>query len=154
MARTIAKVPVESRATDYISLGVMSKSFPAEAIEGVLARTGRASLCIMARGVAHQLGHGQKASLLITRIATLTFALALGLVNMPCSGAQDADTSGSPQFAVASIRLVPPNRQGYTSISPYGQPLFIARNIFMTLLIELAYNVDETSIRDLPRREN
>ena len=32
------------RITDYIGLGVMSKSFPAEVIEGVLARTGRASL--------------------------------------------------------------------------------------------------------------
>ena len=32
------------RITDYIGLGVMSKSFPAEAIEGVLARTGTASL--------------------------------------------------------------------------------------------------------------
>ena len=44
MARTVAELPAGSRITDYISLGVVSKSFPAEAIEGVLARTGRASL--------------------------------------------------------------------------------------------------------------
>ncbi len=44
MARTVAELPAGVRITDYISLGVMSKSFPAEAIEGVLARTGRASL--------------------------------------------------------------------------------------------------------------
>lgn len=44
MARTVAELPAGSRITDYISLGVVSKCFPAEAIEGVLARTGRASL--------------------------------------------------------------------------------------------------------------
>ncbi len=44
MARTVAELPSGSRITDYISLGVVSKSFPAQAIEGVLARTGRASL--------------------------------------------------------------------------------------------------------------
>ena len=44
MARTVAELPPGSRITDYISLGVVSKSFPAEAIEGALARTGRASL--------------------------------------------------------------------------------------------------------------
>ena len=44
MARTVAELPAGVRITDYISLGVMSRSFPAEAIEGVLARTRRASL--------------------------------------------------------------------------------------------------------------
>jgi hypothetical protein len=44
LARTVAELPAGSRITDYISLGVVSKSFPIEAIEGVLARTGRASL--------------------------------------------------------------------------------------------------------------
>jgi len=44
LARTIAELPPGSRITDYISLGVVSKSFPAQAIEGALARTGRASL--------------------------------------------------------------------------------------------------------------
>jgi len=44
LARTVAELPPGSRITDYISLGVVSKSFPAEAIEGALARTGRASL--------------------------------------------------------------------------------------------------------------
>ena len=44
LARTVAELPAGSRITDYISLGVVSKSFPIEAIEGLLARTGRASL--------------------------------------------------------------------------------------------------------------
>ena len=44
MARTVAELPAGARITDYISLGVMSKSFPAGAIERGLASTGRASL--------------------------------------------------------------------------------------------------------------
>lgn len=44
MARTVAELPAGSRITDYISLGVVSNSFPVEAIEEVLARTGTASL--------------------------------------------------------------------------------------------------------------
>jgi len=44
LARTVAELPAGARITDYISLGVMSKSFPAGAIERVLASTGRASL--------------------------------------------------------------------------------------------------------------
>ena len=44
MARTVAELPAGARITDYISLGVISKSFPAQAIGTVLASTGRASL--------------------------------------------------------------------------------------------------------------
>jgi hypothetical protein len=44
LARTVAELPAGARITDYISLGVISKSFPAEAIGAVLASTGRASL--------------------------------------------------------------------------------------------------------------
>jgi hypothetical protein len=44
LARTVAELPSGARITDYISLGVISKSFPAEAIGRVLASTGRASL--------------------------------------------------------------------------------------------------------------
>lgn len=44
MARTIASLPAGSRITDYISLGVIAKAFPAFAIHSALARTGRASV--------------------------------------------------------------------------------------------------------------
>jgi hypothetical protein len=44
MARTLAQLPAGSRVTDYISLGVIAKFFPAEKIHEVLAQTHRASL--------------------------------------------------------------------------------------------------------------
>ena len=44
MARTVAELPPGARITDYISLGVIAKTFPDSAIGGVLARTGKASV--------------------------------------------------------------------------------------------------------------
>lgn len=44
MARTVALLPAGSRITDYISLGVVAKFFPAEKVHEVLKQTGRASL--------------------------------------------------------------------------------------------------------------
>jgi len=43
MARTVAELPKGARITDYISLGVISKTFPLSTIHTVLSRTGRAS---------------------------------------------------------------------------------------------------------------
>ena len=43
MARTIAELPKGSRITDYISLGVISKTFPLEKVNQVLERTGKVS---------------------------------------------------------------------------------------------------------------
>ncbi len=43
MARTLAELPKGSRITDYISLGVIAKTFPVEKIEAVLTATGKAS---------------------------------------------------------------------------------------------------------------
>jgi Insertion element 4 transposase N-terminal/Transposase DDE domain len=44
MARTLAELPAGSRITDYISLGVIAKFFPAEKIHEVLKETNRASV--------------------------------------------------------------------------------------------------------------
>src|SRR5579862_373102 len=44
MARTVATLPVGSRITDYISLGVIAKTFPVSKIHSVLAATGTASV--------------------------------------------------------------------------------------------------------------
>src|SRR4030081_682494 len=44
MARTLAELPAGSRITDYISLGVIAKFFPADKIHEVLDQTGRASV--------------------------------------------------------------------------------------------------------------
>src|SRR5437660_6658447 len=44
MARTVATLPVGSRITDYISLGVIAKFYPVEKIREVLEQTKRASV--------------------------------------------------------------------------------------------------------------
>jgi len=44
MARTVASLPAGSRITDYISLGVIAKTFPVTAIHSVLAKTKKASI--------------------------------------------------------------------------------------------------------------
>ena len=43
MARTLAKLPPDARITDYISLGVLTKTFPLEKVKSILASTGKAS---------------------------------------------------------------------------------------------------------------
>jgi hypothetical protein len=44
MARTVAELPPGPRLTDYISLGVLAKTFPRARIEAVLAATGKGSI--------------------------------------------------------------------------------------------------------------
>ena len=44
MARTVASLPAGSRITDYISLGVIAKTFPLAAIRSALAETQKASV--------------------------------------------------------------------------------------------------------------
>jgi hypothetical protein len=44
MSRTVASLPSGSRITDYISLGVMARTFPLEKVKSVLAITGRSSM--------------------------------------------------------------------------------------------------------------
>lgn len=43
MARTVAELPAGARITDYISLGVITKTFPRLKVESILAATGKAS---------------------------------------------------------------------------------------------------------------
>lgn len=44
MARTVAELPSGTRITDFISLGVLTKTFPLATIRAVLGNTGKASL--------------------------------------------------------------------------------------------------------------
>lgn len=44
MARTVAALPTGPRLTDYISLGVLAKTFPRARVDQVLATTGKASV--------------------------------------------------------------------------------------------------------------
>ena len=44
MARTLAELPKGSRITDYISLGVLAKTFPLATVNSILASTKRSSI--------------------------------------------------------------------------------------------------------------
>lgn len=44
MARTVATLPAGSRITDYVSLGVIAKTFPPRKVRSVLEATGKASI--------------------------------------------------------------------------------------------------------------
>ena len=44
MARTVDELPVGTRITDYISLGVIAKTFPATAVSSALSHTGKTSI--------------------------------------------------------------------------------------------------------------
>jgi len=44
MARTVAALPAGSRITDYVSLGVISKTFPPDRVRAVLAASAKASV--------------------------------------------------------------------------------------------------------------
>ena len=44
MARAIAGLPKGSRITDFISLGVVAKTFPMKTMKSVLASTGKESI--------------------------------------------------------------------------------------------------------------
>ena len=44
MARTVAELPPGARITDYISLGVITKTFPLSSIGPVLSNTGKSSV--------------------------------------------------------------------------------------------------------------
>ena len=43
MARTVAELPKGNRITDFISLGVVTKTFPMETVKSVLVATGKES---------------------------------------------------------------------------------------------------------------
>jgi len=44
MARTLAELPAGSRITDYISLGVLAKTFPSGRVREILRGSGKASI--------------------------------------------------------------------------------------------------------------
>ena len=43
MARTVASLPAGSRITDYISLGVLAKTFPLDKVMAVIAAAGKSN---------------------------------------------------------------------------------------------------------------
>jgi uncharacterized protein (TIGR03435 family) len=51
-----------------------------------------------------------------------------------------------PSFEVASIRLIPPDKAGYTVISPSGAGTFTATNVTLEVLIGMAYGINSNLI--------
>jgi uncharacterized protein (TIGR03435 family) len=58
----------------------------------------------------------------------------------------DGSNGKTPAFEVASIRIVPESKRGYTSISPPGAAMFTARNVTLAVLIGMAFGVDASQI--------
>jgi uncharacterized protein (TIGR03435 family) len=75
---------------------------------------------------------------------TSTFLLAL-------AGLMCAQTLTPEKFEVASVKLVPADRAGQTSMSPWGGATFTARNISMSVLVEMAFGVTDKQISNIDR---
>jgi uncharacterized protein (TIGR03435 family) len=58
--------------------------------------------------------------------------------------------SKEPSFEVASLRLSAPGSDGMTSIGPWGTPRFVAKNVRLPLLIQIAYKVEDSQIDRRP----
>jgi uncharacterized protein (TIGR03435 family) len=79
-------------------------------------------------------------SLIPGRIAIAQTRAATAQRALPSKpGRGSVRTSG---FEVASVRIVPPNERGYSSISPPGAEFFVARRVSLALLIEYAFGVN------------
>lgn len=62
-----------------------------------------------------------------------------------------SQTAPLPSFEAASIRPVPAKEQGQLSISPYGLPRFTTRNMSLTNLIAIAYDLDSANLVGGPK---
>ena len=73
---------------------------------------------------------------------TSTFLLALASLLF-------AQTVAPEKFEVASVKVVPPNSPGMTNMSPWGGATFTARNISMSVLVEMAFGVTDKQISNI-----
>jgi uncharacterized protein (TIGR03435 family) len=64
-------------------------------------------------------------------------------------GQTTTDTPNRRAFEVASVRMSPPDH-GPTTLSPPGASTFVATNIPLKILIQLAYEVDANKIAEKP----
>lgn len=58
------------------------------------------------------------------------------------------------KFEAASIKLIPPDRSGYTSMGQWGGATFTATNISMSVLVEMAFGVTDKQIPNIDRLGN
>lgn len=78
-------------------------------------------------------------------LGVLMGTLALGCEAVPFSHAQTPST-----FEVASVRLSPPGGTGLSSFNYLGSTRFTATNVSFTLLLQLAFGVDDYQILQKP----
>jgi hypothetical protein len=108
---------------------------------------------IMTQHVGQRIGFARKA--LLTAAGTFAIAgpLAFGVMNAPQGLAQSTTTEPSgakPKFEVASIKLDKSDgRNVMLGVSPGGR--FHAKNVTLTLLIEMAYNVKDSQLTGGPK---
>jgi uncharacterized protein (TIGR03435 family) len=65
------------------------------------------------------------------------------------SGLLCAQTPALEKFEVASIKLVPADRAGFTGMSPWGGATFAATNISMPVLVEIAFDITDKQISNI-----
>ena len=65
-----------------------------------------------------------------------------------------AQTPAPEKFEVASIKLIPADQTGSFSMSPWGGATFTARNISMSVLVEMAFGVTDKQISNIDRLGN
>jgi uncharacterized protein (TIGR03435 family) len=87
----------------------------------------------------------------------VVIAMLLGAGRMPMraqaaatDGAKGADAQSGVAFEVASMRLVAPGKQGFTSISPSGAGTFVAKNASGKLLLQMAFGIEGYQFAGVP----
>lgn len=93
----------------------------------------------------------------LVMVATLGTWIVFGWPNGPQSG-PSSPASATPDFEVASVRVIPAgtrvctpaSRSGCLSVSPSGAATFTARNVSLAILVSLAFGVDSNRISGAP----
>jgi uncharacterized protein (TIGR03435 family) len=80
--------------------------------------------------------------------------VAFGFFSTALSQAKDMPSNvaeGQHQFEVASVRMVSTHQTGSTFIGPLGKSKFIARHVTLSVLIGLAFQIDNADISGEPK---
>lgn len=85
----------------------------------------------------------------LRRPGVLVAAVVLAGMAWALPGQATTNAGDSQRFEVASVRPVPPDKQGMFSISPWESDLFVARNISLRVLIAMAYGMDDHNVDGL-----
>ena len=166
MARTVATLPEGSRITDYISLGVIAKTFPASKIHAILAATGQsaapvtsaanvASRITFAVNAINQISFAGAPSLTITTAiagsapTSVTDASATWAVTTNQTGAKiSATMPAMPAGLTLSASLAAPagaTSAGYQSLGAVSVDLVTAITKLAQNAMVVTYKLDATA---------